>query len=81
MEAHDITRRRTALGLTQSELADAVGVHRVTLLHWETGAATPRGLSARQLAATLDRLEREAAQRAARRARYAARTRQNDDTR
>jgi len=80
MEAHEITRRRTALGLTQQQLADAVGVHRVTVVRWETGRATPLGLALRLLEETLSRLEHDAARRAARRAAYAAQTRQNDDT-
>ena len=74
MEGHEIARRRAALGLSQRRLADAVGVHQVTVARWETDVSTPRGLSARQLAATLDRLEADAARRAARRARYAVRT-------
>lgn len=78
MEAHEIARRRVALGLTQQQLADAVGVHQVTLARWETGVSTPRGLSARLLGETLDRLEKQQAQRALRRAAYAARTRQKD---
>jgi DNA-binding transcriptional regulator YiaG len=73
MEAHEITRRREQLGLMQRQLAAAIGVDRVTLWRWETGANRPRGLAARQLAATLARLEKEQAQRAARRAAYAAR--------
>jgi HTH-type transcriptional regulator/antitoxin MqsA len=83
MEAHEIARRRTALGLTQQQLADAVGVHRITVTRWEAGRAIPRGLAARQLETTLARLEKEQAQRAARRAAYAARraSRPNDDTR
>lgn len=68
MNSDDITRRRTALGLTQVELAEAVGVHPVTMNRWEVGKAIPRGLSARQLEATLSRLEADQARRAARRA-------------
>ena len=33
-----IALRRTA-GLTQDEFADAIGVHRVSLIRYETGAA------------------------------------------
>jgi DNA-binding XRE family transcriptional regulator len=79
MDSQEITRRRESLELTQAKLAEAIGVNRVTLARWETGVSTPRGLSARQLGATLDRLEREAARRAARRAAYAARTAKPND--
>ena len=75
MEADDIIRRRTALGLTQQQLADAVGVHRVTVARWETGTAVPLGLAPALLEETLGRLERDQARREARRAAYAARER------
>lgn len=81
MEPHDILRRRTALGLSQTQLGDAVGVHQITVHRWEAGKARPTGTARRLLEATLDRLEGDAARRAARRAAYlAARTRQNEDT-
>jgi DNA-binding transcriptional regulator YiaG len=73
MEGDEIARRRTALGLTQQQLADAVGVHRITVTRWEAGRVIPRGLAARQLETTLACLEKEQAQRAARRAAYAKR--------
>ncbi|MGW2584520.1 helix-turn-helix domain-containing protein [Streptomyces virginiae] len=34
---------RKATGLTQQELADAVGVTRAAVSHWEKGVRTPRG--------------------------------------
>lgn len=34
---------REAAGLTQRELADAVGVDRTTIAHWESGRHTPNG--------------------------------------
>lgn len=34
---------RTATGLTQQELADAVGVTRAAISQWEKGVRTPRG--------------------------------------
>lgn len=78
MNGDEITRRRTALGLTQAKLAEAIGVHAITVNRWEVGKAEPRGLSARQLEATLSRLERQRARNARDRAARAAR--QNDDT-
>jgi transcriptional regulator with XRE-family HTH domain len=81
MEPDEITRRRTALGLTQQQLADAVGVHRITVVRWEAGRAVPLGLALRLLGETFSRLERDQAGRAARRAAYAARRpAPNDDT-
>lgn len=76
----EIVRRREALGISSPALARELGVNAATVWRWEQGTSTPRGLSARQLAATLDRLERAAARRAAQRAAYAARrsTRRND---
>ena len=79
MEAHEITERRTALGLTQQQFADAIGVHRVTVVKWEAGRARPSALAARLLEETIGRLEEQQAKRAARRAAYAAKAaRQND---
>lgn len=74
MEPDEITRRRTALGLTQQQLADAVGVHRITVVKWEAGRAIPLSMALRLLQQTLDRLEKDQERRAARRAAYAART-------
>ncbi|MFD8948544.1 helix-turn-helix domain-containing protein [Streptomyces sp. NPDC059979] len=34
---------RTSTGLTQQELADAVGVTRAAVSQWEKGVRTPRG--------------------------------------
>ncbi|MFH9225935.1 helix-turn-helix transcriptional regulator [Streptomyces lydicus] len=34
---------RTSAGLSQQELADAVGVTRQAVSHWESGIRTPRG--------------------------------------
>jgi len=33
----EFVRIREALGLTQAELAEEIGVHRVTVARWETG--------------------------------------------
>jgi transcriptional regulator with XRE-family HTH domain len=81
MNSDEILRRRTALGLTQAALADAVGVHAITVTRWETGKSTPSSLALRLLGETLARLEADAAGRAARRAAYAARTAQQNDAR
>lgn len=35
---------REAAGLSQQEIADAVGVTRAAIGHWETGTRTPRGV-------------------------------------
>jgi transcriptional regulator with XRE-family HTH domain len=64
MNGTEIACRRTALGLTQAELADAAGVNRVTLTRWETGRTSPSGLALRALAAAFDELERKAARNA-----------------
>jgi transcriptional regulator with XRE-family HTH domain len=37
MEAHDLRRRRVALGLNQTELAQRLGVARNTVWRWEAG--------------------------------------------
>ena len=50
MEVHDIHRewgrrirdRRLALGLTQTQLADILGVHQPALSYWEKGVSAPR---------------------------------------
>lgn len=41
--SYDLKAWRERLGLTQQEAADLLGVHRVTVARWETGAcAMPR---------------------------------------
>jgi len=44
---------RDRLGLTQSELAERVGVSRLTIVRWETGAMPPSNGKVEQLASTL----------------------------
>lgn len=34
---------RVDAGVTQARLANAIGVHRVTLARWESGGSRPRG--------------------------------------
>ena len=41
MNASEITRLRTALGLTQAQLATLLGVHALTLSKWERGVLAP----------------------------------------
>lgn len=47
--AESIARLRARLGLTQSEMARALGVRQQTISEWETGRYTPRGASLRML--------------------------------
>jgi DNA-binding transcriptional regulator YiaG len=68
MDAHEITRRRTDLGLSRLALARETGVDAATVWRWETGATQPSGLALRQLHATFQRLEKNRARRLARRA-------------
>lgn len=75
MNGDDILRRRTALGLTQTELGAAVGVHQITIHRWEVGKAEPSGLALRALAAAFDELERKQARNARDRAARAAKAR------
>lgn len=37
-----LMRFRTLRGITQQELADAMGVSRTTVMNWETGRAIPK---------------------------------------
>lgn len=52
-EAVQALRRR--LGLTQAEMAAALGVRQQTVSEWETGAYRPRGASARMLRLVAER--------------------------
>jgi transcriptional regulator with XRE-family HTH domain len=42
MRPHALQRLRRAAGLTQAQVAAAVGVDRVAVARWETGITTPR---------------------------------------
>lgn len=75
MDSDEILRRRTALGLTQTELGDAVGVHQITIHRWEAGKSAPSGLALRALAAAFDELERKQARNARDREARAAKAR------
>lgn len=41
MTGTEIKAWREARGLTQAQLAELIGVHRVTLARWETGTRIP----------------------------------------
>jgi len=47
--AERIAALRAALGLTQAEMADELGVRQQTVSEWETGRYEPRGASVRML--------------------------------
>jgi DNA-binding transcriptional regulator YiaG len=47
---------RLAAGVTQERLASELGVHRMTVQRWETGARTPSGLRRAAYAQLLDEL-------------------------
>jgi len=63
METHEITRRRTALGLSLAALGRELGVDRATVHRWEAGVSRPRGAALTGLQVTLARLERNQANR------------------
>jgi len=48
-DAESIAGLRARLGLTQAEMADALGVRQQTVSEWETGRYRPRGASTRVL--------------------------------
>ena len=50
MEAKEIIKLRKKHKMTQQQLADAIGVDRVTVARWETGQKRPSNLAKRQLA-------------------------------
>ena len=50
MKAEEIKAMRLRLGLTQTELAAEIGVHRVTVANWETGGKSPLPIIQRALA-------------------------------
>lgn len=51
---------RKAAGLTQVDVAAALGVSRVSVVRWESGARTPRGELANRYLSLLARLAWEA---------------------
>lgn len=50
---HQLKQERVAKGMTQQELADALGVRRLTVLRWESGECTPDVRTLRHLAEVL----------------------------
>ena len=50
MKGEEIKALRLRLGLTQTELAAEIGVHRVTVANWETGGKKPLPIVQRALA-------------------------------
>ena len=57
MAATGVARQiRMEAGLSQAEIADAVGVHRVTLFKWENGRQRPKGPRALRYGEVLDEL-------------------------
>lgn len=48
-----LTERRIEKGMTQSELAEQLGVERSTVAKWESGAAAPRAVTLLRLARLL----------------------------
>ena len=49
MTGPEIKELRKRLKLTQQQLADKLGVHRVTVAEWETNHKRPSNLAKRQL--------------------------------
>jgi len=60
MNPVELKARRLALGLSQAELADLVGVAQNAVSQWETGSRRPKPGTAVMLAEALDHLEDEA---------------------
>ena len=48
-DAESVRDLRRRLGMTQSDLAEELGVRQQTVSEWETGVYRPRGASARML--------------------------------
>lgn len=50
---------RKAAGVSHGRVADELGVHRITVLKWESGDRTPRGDRLRRYVELLEALKRE----------------------
>ena len=46
---HDIKKLRTSLGMTQEQIAHALGVSWITVSRWERGVSRPSALAFQQL--------------------------------
>jgi DNA-binding transcriptional regulator YiaG len=51
----DVKEIRSKLNLTQAELAEKLGVHRITVLHWESGSHKPDKRAQRDLKLLLEK--------------------------
>ena len=49
MEPKEIKALRKRLGLTQTQMADKIGVTKTSVLNWENGIAKPSKLARREL--------------------------------
>lgn len=49
MHPEEIRKLREVLGFSQAELADAIGVNRSAVTHWESGYRNPSGPSKKML--------------------------------
>jgi len=61
MTATEIKRARQTLGLSQSELAAALGIHKMTLAKWETGERSPGAAAVTAIEMLLHMREQELA--------------------
>lgn len=59
----ELAQWRTDHGLTQQQLADRLGLNRVTIADWERGAANTKILKSRVIDLALRELERELAEK------------------
>lgn len=50
---------RVSAGISQERLAQEVGVHRVTLTRWESGASVPRGRARARYSRVLAQIQTE----------------------
>ena len=58
MKAEAIKGLRKKLKMTQQNLADKLGVHRITVVNWEKGEARPSPLARRGLARLAKKVEK-----------------------
>jgi DNA-binding transcriptional regulator YiaG len=58
MNAESVKKIRLHLGLTQDQFAAKIGVHRMTVSKWETGANSPTGMALQALERLAQRAEK-----------------------